>query len=305
MKTPAEFAQVLLDELWAGYRARVPYVGVYERLVRGARTAFVNDHVAFRTFAGQGPAGGIASVARVFEALGFVAEACYAFPDKKLSAVHLRHRDPALPKAFVSELRTWELPPPARRVVQRALKLARPALSDEDLAGLARPAALSAPARARLLRRAVAHFSRPWPAPAKADVLALDRESQYAAWTLLHGRTVNHFTASVDSHGPGPLSDIEKTVAALRAAGVPMKGEIEGKRGSKLRQSATAAAEYPAEIRDRGRRARLPWTYAYFELAERGFVKDPETGARKRFEGFLGGQASQLFEMTKRAGARR
>jgi hypothetical protein len=42
----------------------------------------------------------------------------------------------------------------------------------------------------------------------------------------------------------------------------------------------------------------MPWTYAYFELAERGEVAD-ESGRRGRFEGFLGPQATQLFEMTK------
>ena len=37
-----------------------------------------------------------------------------------------------------------------------------------------------------------------------------------------------------------------------------------------------------------------------FELAERGEVTDPDSGARQRFEGFLGPQATQLFDMTKR-----
>jgi hypothetical protein len=52
-------------------------------------------------------------------------------------------------------------------------------------------------------------------------------------------------------------------------------------------------------VRQGTRRGRLPWTYAYFELAERGEVTDPETGRAARFEGFLGPQATQLFEMTK------
>ena len=38
------------------------------------------------------------------------------------------------------------------------------------------------------------------------------------------------------------LADIDKTIAALRAAGVPMKDQVEGQVGSKLRQSATQAA---------------------------------------------------------------
>jgi len=47
------------------------------------------------------------------------------------------------------------------------------------------------------------------------------------------------------------------------------------------------------------REGTLPWSYAYFELAERGEIADAETGRRGRFEGFHGAQATQLFEMTR------
>jgi hypothetical protein len=43
----------------------------------------------------------------------------------------------------------------------------------------------------------------------------------------------------------------------------------------------------------------MPWTYAYFELAQRDTVLDPATGKQVRFEGFLGPQATNLFEMTR------
>jgi hypothetical protein len=43
----------------------------------------------------------------------------------------------------------------------------------------------------------------------------------------------------------------------------------------------------------------MPWTYAYFELAQRDTVADPATGKKVRFEGFLGPQATNLFEMTR------
>lgn len=49
----------------------------------------------------------------------------------------------------------------------------------------------------------------------------------------------------------------------------------------------------------------MPWTYAYFELAERGQEIDLGTVRRVRFEGFLDGQATNLFEMTKFGDLRR
>jgi hypothetical protein len=95
------------------------------------------------------------------------------------------------------------------------------------------------------------------------------------------------------------LADIERTIEHLRLAGVPMKHEIEGAPGSKLRQTATEAVMIDVGVRDGAKKARMPWTYAYFELAERGDITEPESGRRSRFEGFLGPQATQLFEMTK------
>jgi hypothetical protein len=43
----------------------------------------------------------------------------------------------------------------------------------------------------------------------------------------------------------------------------------------------------------------MPWSYAYFELAQRDPLLDPATGKQQRFEGFLGPQATNLFEMTR------
>jgi len=130
-------------------------------------------------------------------------------------------------------------------------------------------------------------------------VETLNRESQYAAWVLVHGYNVNHFTSLVNSHGVDSLRSLEQTIDALAAAGVPMKAEIEGEPGSKLRQSATEAVKIDVEITDQGQASTMPWTYAYFELAERNRVVDPDTGETVRFEGFLGPQATNLFEMTR------
>jgi hypothetical protein len=99
---------------------------------------------------------------------------------------------------------------------------------------------------------------------------------------------VNHFTSLINSHGVPGLDDIEKTIAALQKAGVPMKAAIEGERGSKLRQTATEAATIDVAVHDQGQPTTMPWTYAYFELAQRDLVADPASGKKVRFEGFLG-----------------
>ncbi len=300
LSTPREkFAAELFDSLWETYRQRVSYVATYEQVIKGAKATFVNDHIAFRTFAVQQPLTGIASVSRVFEALGYRAAGSYHFEDKQLSAIHFQHTNPQFPKLFISELKVWELPKEAREIINRSVRSHRPNVSEEVLAALHDLDRDQSQAQ-ELLPEVVGQFhGLPWLLPRREDVVALNAVSQYAAWVLVHGYNVNHFTSLINSHGVPALDDIEKTIATLQKAGIPMKTEIEGERGSKLRQTATEAVKIDVDVLDKGIPAKMPWTYAYFELAHRDAVVDPESGKQVRFEGFLGPQATNLFEMTR------
>lgn len=294
------FAAKLFDRLWDRYRQRVSYVRDYEQRIREAGATFVNDHIALRTLAGQRPLTGIAGLSRVFVALGYRAAACYSFEDKHLDAIHFQHPNAEFPKLFISELRTWELSPSACAAISELLESHREPISAETLAALSRLEECNADQRSRLLDEVVSRFQDlPWAEPEKNAVVALNEESQYAAWVAVHGYNVNHFTSLINSHDVAELDDIEKTVDALSAAGIPMKANIEGDRGSKLRQTATEAVVIDVAVADGQTVTTMPWTYAYFELAERGETTDPETGAKSRFEGFLGPQATHLFEMTR------
>ncbi len=295
-----KFLAAVFDELWDRYRLRVSYVQAYEKMVAQAGATFCNDHIAFRTLAVQQPQTGIASVSRVFEALGYRAAGSYHFEDKQLSAIHFQHPNGKFPKLFISELKTWELPTPSRRLIEQTLVNHRLAFREESLAALANLDSNPVTTTGELLAEVVDFFhTLPWQPPQKDAVQELNQVSQYGAWTLVHGYNVNHFTSLVNSHGVPGLNDLEKTMAALAAAGVPIKSEIEGERGSKLRQSATEAVKIDVDVLDRNVPAKLPWSYAYFELAERNEIVDAATGKRVRFEGFLGPQATNLFEMTR------
>ena len=294
-----KFLAELFDTLWDRYRQRVAYVQTYEQVIRKAGATFFNDHIAFRTLACQQPHTGIASVSRVFEALGYRAAGSYHFEDKQLSAIHFQHANPQFPKIFISELKTWELPPGPAQIISHALASHRPAFPAESLAALQR-LDNSDSGYSELMHSTVSWFHElPWLLPRREDVAAINTTTQYAAWVLVHGYNVNHFTSLINSHGVAGLDDIEKTIAALSAAGVPMKKEIEGERGSKLRQSATEAVNIEVDVLEGGGPRKMPWSYAYFELAQRDEYVDPQTGKRLRFEGFLGPQATNLFEMTR------
>jgi hypothetical protein len=294
------FLAAVFDSLWERYRARVAYVQAYERVVQQAGANFFNDHIAFRTLAVQQPLAGIASVSRVFEALGYRAAGSYHFEDKQLSAIHFQHPNGQFPKLFVSELKTWELPAESRKLVEQSLVTHRPHPRNELLAELAALDQTQSADTAALLAEVVDWYhTLPWQPPQQHDVQALNSVSQYGAWTLVHGYNVNHFTSLVNSHGVDSLNDLERTMQALTAAGVPIKSDIEGERGSKLRQSATEAVKIDVDVRHGDQTVSMPWTYAYFELAERNEIVDAATGNKVRFEGFLGPQATNLFEMTR------
>lgn len=295
------FLAELFDSLWDVYRKRVSYVQTYERVIRDAGATFVNDHIAFRTFASEIPMSGIATLSRIFDALGYRAAGNYHFEDKFLTAIHLQHPNGLLPKLFISELKIWELSESTRETILRTIGSHRLPVSEQTLARLTKCDDLAPNQWSELRQRIVHEFQElPWNLPEKADVAAVNKESQYAAWVLVHGYNVNHFTSLINSHQVESLNNIEKTIAALQKAGVPMKAEIEGAVGTKLRQTATEAVVIDVDVNDGGQQAKMPWTYAYFELAERGEITDHETGRRGRFEGFLGPQATNLFEMTKK-----
>lgn len=293
------FTLELFDRLWDRYSRRVSYVATYERIVQDAGARFFNDHIAFRTFANQRPMTGLSSLSRVFEALDYRPAGVYDFPDKHLNAIHYQHPHPEFPKLFISELKTWELSDVSRGVIEDALSSHRAAVASGTLRSLATLDENSSDQSALLDELVAQVESLPWEVPSRGAVEELNRESQYAAWVLVHGYNVNHFTSLVNSHGADSLSSLERTIDALAAAGVPMKAEIEGEPDSKLRQSATEAVKIDVEVIDQGQVKTMAWTYAYFELAERNPVIDPSSGEPVRFEGFLGPQATNLFEMTR------
>jgi hypothetical protein len=300
-KTPKDRVLIaLLDTLWERYRSRVEHARKYEEMVDRLGATFLNDHIAFRTIALQDPPAGISSISRLFEALGYSQGGCYEFPDKHLNAIHYHHRNPSFPKLFISELKSWELSPKSLAIVAKTLKSHRPPISDYDLRALETSSGSKSPAA--LLNTAMKFFSElPWQPPQKEDVLELNKESQFGAWVLVNGYDVNHFTASVDSHGTTALDDIEKTVTAMKRVGIPMKPEVEGERGSKLRQSATEAVTIEVAVKNGNEDGKMPWTYAYFEIAQRPWIANSQTGKPERFEGFLGGQAANLFDMTRKS----
>lgn len=128
----------------------------------------------------------------------------------------------------------------------------------------------------------------------------VNQVTQYGAWVLLHGYAVNHFTGYVNRQNTPEYPDIDTTALGLAKLGVPMKAKIEGDIAIGLRQTATQAVTEIMPILDDVTNAeiQIPWTYAYYEIAQR-YMVEVEPGKQELFDAFLGKNAQQLFEMTR------
>ncbi len=300
--TAKQITGELLDRLWEKYLDRVPYARTYANMVTEKGGRVVNDHIAFRTFNMHtgGQPEGIRAIKHIIEALGYAPVEKYIFKKKKLTATHFEHPDGIFPKIFVSQLEVGQLPEWAQNVIYQVVKDTTYLLSVkalELLQVLRSEKVLTQEASLFLLDDLANYFRRPWGIPIKEDVLKINDVSPYAAWTLLHGNSVEHFTASVNFQGVDEWASLESTCEALKNAGVPMKETIEGQEGCSLRQSATQAVKEEVEVKTGEGTELINWTYAYYGLAQRDFIN--EGGKTKLFSGFLGEQARHLFDITK------
>jgi hypothetical protein len=297
MKT-VEIANLLWNTLWQDYYHRVEYARIYEQMILEAGQSIANDHIAFRSLGltvnrgGEEINLGIPYLAKIIEALGYVKAGQYEFSDRYLKACHYRHPEQNsfnLPKLFISELVVDALPETLAQQIKETV-VAGSFFHQPDLNEW-----LTTESSETIITQLKAVFSRPWQPPKRSLVEAVDKVSQYGAWVLLHGYAVNHFTGYINHHYTSIYSDIEKTARALVERGIPMKNEIEGSLKTGLRQTATIAVTEMVEVWDDCQRLiQIPWTYAYYELAERNIVEG------KLFEGFLDVQAKNLFSMTKK-----
>ena len=257
------------NELWASYTQHTPQALTIERLFLERGEVVVNDHVAFRTF-DQSPID-LDSLCRVLSQIGYHPFAHYDFPDKHLNAIALRADDPLAPKIFASELRRAELPHKQQQIIEQLL--AQCHITDLSLRDLYRGLA--------------------WPTPSHADYLSLAAESEYAGWLATIGLTANHFTVSVNHlKGLSALQEVNRFLLYRDFALNQVGGLIIGGSEVYLAQSSTLADRRPYLFAC-GTEAEVPTCFYEFALRyplPSGIL----------FEGFVAGNANQIFDSTHR-----
>lgn len=293
-----QVAQQLWQQLWQNYSSRVSYAQTYQQMITEAGGTVANDHIAFRSFRlnVNGINLGIPYLESIVQALGYSAAGEYIFADKYLYARHYRHPQQAefdLPKLFISELIVDELPNDISQLIYQTVSSINiptsPNLSNLETADIT-----------EIITQLQHIFTRPWQPPRRSVVEKVNKVTQYGAWVLLHGYGVNHFTGYVNRQNTPQYPDIESTVRGLSQRGVPMKAEIEGTTEVGLRQTATQAVTEMVTVQDDTNNdlINIPWTYAYYEIAER-FLVEVASGEKVLFDAFQGNNATHLFEMTR------
>ncbi|XP_073135227.1 2-oxoadipate dioxygenase/decarboxylase, chloroplastic/amyloplastic-like [Henckelia pumila] len=277
------------------YLSKNPTAKAILELVRSAEDDRIcYDHLAFRTFGVNNH--GIDSMAKFFLDFGYVQREELRFPAKKLKAFwfsppHSKHSDAGsgvygpLPRIFISELLVDQMSPETQKIIR---KYTESSGNGESHAALA--SALG---------------SLTWNKPSYSEFQLLARESEYAAWTLVNGYTLNHVTISTHRlksqlRTTGSLNQfIEENGFKLNSEGGVLKVSPDGL----LLQSSTVADSSLFQFAD-GTTKSVPCSY--IEFAERlvlpQFKDLPENKVEEfhRRDGFEVGNADKIFESTSK-----
>ncbi|MBN9382041.1 MAG: DUF1338 domain-containing protein [Chitinophagaceae bacterium] len=286
----------VLDGLMRRYTKRVPDV---QRVLDVMTTEGIihvpsdieNDHIAFRSLGI--PHLGIASLEKIFLALGYIKKDYYYFPEKKLDAYWYAPPAERYPRIFLSQLRVQDLSSAAQKIIG---DYTREIHADPvDALDLSDGAVMDAFLHSSL-----------WPLPTLADYETLAAESEYAAWVIYNRYYLNHFTISVHNLPEGyntiaAFNDfLERHGFTLNSAGGKIKQSPDGL----LLQSATVAGKIEAAFAG-GEKKMIAGSYVEFAerkvLPEYAGLSSGTLGRQHRREGFEARNADKIFESTYRS----
>jgi hypothetical protein len=249
------------------------------------------DHFAFRTFGTDGC--GIDTLAQVFLDMGYSKRDELRFPGKKLRALWFSPPEVAndvqgelengpLPRIFISEILVDQLSEESQEVIHKYTKVGGPLAKHAPMASLL--------------------DTLTWPKPSLVDYQQLASESEYAAWTLVHGYALNHATVSV--HRLRQMRRIDQLNQFLQDHSIKLNSEggiLKVSPDGGLQQSSSVADSLEYVFAD-GEVRRVP--ASYIEFAQRlvlpvySDLKDDEVFERHRRDGFEVGNADKIFEST-------
>jgi hypothetical protein len=290
----SELALALNVALFADLLTRVPTAAAYvaEVAARGERIVF--DHGALRTIDGETGAlpRGLAAFARILEPLGYAIGGTYPLPRLLMTGKAFVHADfpETIPQFFVSELHVAQLSADAQNAATIVFATSRDPLGpveEEALAVLASDGVVPRELALSAFPGLVAAFGRQHEVATLADYETLLAASKEAAWIATEGNAFNHATTRVP--------DVDALAAALKAAGKPMKAEVEVSANGRVRQTAFLADTVERQfLLPDGRAASRTVPGSFYEFITRDI--DPATGTLDL--SFDSGNATGIFAVT-------
>jgi hypothetical protein len=291
--TRGQFAMAINMVLFAGLLGRVPTGATYVRDAVARGEQIMLDHGALRTI--DGPTGGlpagIASFARLLEPLGYRVGGVYPLPRLRMTGRAFVHQDfPAsIPQFFVSELHVDQLPEISLEIERVFAASTDPLRSAEFavLAAFAQHGSVGIDQAQAALPGIVRAFGRHHETPMLADYEALLAHSAEAAWIATEGNAFNHATTRVP--------DVEALATRLKAAGFPLKDQVEVSANQRVRQTAFIADKVTRCFRlPDGTSTERNVPGSFYEFISRDI--DPATGALDLT--FDSGNATGIFSVT-------
>lgn len=261
-----------LDEvfknLWQDYISFNPHAKKIHDLFTARGETVINDHIALRTF--DDPKINIEALAKVFVNNGYKPKGEYEFTEKKLFARHFEHKNPDLPKVFISELLCTKLSAQAQKILKGLIEQVPPHIPNQEN---------------------FTYCGRPW-LTSFANYETLAKESEYAAWISAFGFRPNHFT--IFFNRLKTFKTLAELNSFLKENGFALNnsgGEIKGSPEVFLEQSSTHADEIEVLFSD-GKHA-IP--ACYYEFARRYPMPNGQL-----YQGFVEKSADKIFESTDR-----
>lgn len=291
--TAATLRDLFVERATAKFARNVRDFVALQRLVKEQGGTFRNDHGAIRT-------ADLALrdlFARAAGVLGLRRELDYEFPAKKLKSFDLQvpGKDAGQFKIFVSQVDLHAFPKEVAALVREDCAEQAAAFDFgpfEHLVGVAeRDHGLSEKDADAFLDLFVNKLmNRNGPPLKRATLEAVAAVSGEAASALALGPDFNHVTIDVRAAG---FEGIEAMAAAMTARGFRLLPEIQGRRGSKLRQTATLAATMDTPVREADGTLGTAQTEKQFvEIIERNKVEAHEAV----FKNFLAANAEKIFD---------
>ncbi|XP_010551504.1 PREDICTED: uncharacterized protein LOC104822097 [Tarenaya hassleriana] len=290
-------SETFLRDVFGGilntYLRKNPTVHAIWELVRSdGDDRIFYDHFTFRTLFVDGY--GIDSLSSFFMEYGYKVGGGMDFPEKKLRVLwfsppqvhvpvdgHGLDNGP-LPRLVIAEVLVDELSPTSQEIIRKYLK-----------PGGGKQAVLSSTLGSLM-----------WEKPTSTDFKQLAKESEIAAWTLVHGYTMNHLAFAVHRMKNG-LGNIQSVKDFLQGKGFKLNKEggiVKVSEDSLLLQISSISERLEVEFAD-GVTESIPASYIEFTerlvLPQYKDVPGDEIKELHRREGFELESANNVMESTR------